>query len=455
MSIHQIVQSQRHFFQTGKTLDVSYRIQLLKKLRDEIINREIEILEALHNDLGKSPFESYTTEIGLVLDELRFMLKHIKKWSRPKRVNTPLMHFPSSTRLFNDPYGTVLIISPWNYPFQLTMIPLIGALAVGNTVVVKPSEISSNTQNIIQNIIQSVFDPHVVACICGDASTAKKVIDQNFDYIFFTGSTVVGTQIARQVSERLIPMTLELGGKSPCIIDGSANIKLAAKRIIWGKLINAGQTCVAPDYLLVHKTVHAELLHHLKNFIIQFYGNDILNNKDYPKIINQSNFDRLLNLLDDQDIYYGGNHDSKLLKISPTILNNISWENPVMQHEIFGPILPVLTYSDLDEIVTKLKSLPKPLALYMFSNNKSTINTLTENLSFGSGCINDTLIQFSNSNIPFGGVGASGIGSYHGLHSLNTFSHTKGMMRKSNFIDIAIRYAPFSKTLGVIKQILK
>nr|WP_312577738.1 aldehyde dehydrogenase [Sedimentibacter sp.] len=453
--VKKTIEMQRAFFDTGKTKDICFRIAKLKLLRQTIRKYESEIMYALKLDLNKAPFEAYETEIGIVLEEIRHTIKNVSDWDKPKRVKTPIMHFPSSSYIYTEPYGSVLIMSPWNYPFQLAMVPLVGTIAAGNCSIVKPSEYSTHTSEIIEKIIKEIFDESLVAVVRGGREANKSLLDEKFDYIFFTGSPQVGKIVMQSASKHLTPVTLELGGKSPCIVDETANVKLAAKRIIWGKFINAGQTCVAPDYLLVHRNVKDELIREMKNYITVFYGNSPLTNDDYPKIINQKHFERLLGLMESGRIVTGGQSDEVTRQIAPTILDGVTWESAVMQEEIFGPLLPIIEFENLHDALAMLNKQPKPLAFYFFTTSKKNEMYAIRTASFGGGCINDTLIHFSNSNLLFGGVGESGMGQYHGKGSYDTFTHSKSIMKKSNTLDVYLRYPPFKNHLNILKKFMK
>jgi aldehyde dehydrogenase (NAD+) len=452
--IKKVIEKQKCFFERGKTKDIGFRIEQLNKLKESIIKNEEEIMKALKKDLNKSSFESYTTEIGFTLDEIKYTIKHLSDWARPKRAKTPLIHFLSSSYVYSEPYGIVLIISPWNYPFQLSIAPLVGAIAAGNCAIVKPSEYSPNTSKIIENIIKESFDESYITVVRGGREVSESLLNEEFDYIFFTGSVAVGKIVMKAASKYLTPVTLELGGKSPCIVDETANIELAAKRIIWGKFINAGQTCVAPDYLLVHYSVKDKLINNMKKYITEFYGINPCNNKDYPKIINKKHYTRLLGLMKCGNIAFGGQCNDKTNHISPTIIENITWECPIMKEEIFGPLLPVIEFENITEVVTAVNKHPKPLALYLFTNNKEREKYVIDNTSFGGGCINDTIVHLATPYMPFGGVGNSGMGGYHGKASFETFSHKKSIMKKSNLIDIPLRYPPFKNKIKLIKKIM-
>lgn len=436
-------------------MEIVKRKEKLRDLKRVIKKYEDEILEALKKDLNKSFFEGYETEVGIVLEEINYTLKHLNKWAKVKRVKTPIFHFPATSYIYQEAYGKVLIMSPWNYPFQLTIAPLVGAIAAGNRVVVKPSEYSNNTAEIIEKILKEVFSQDEVKVVKGGRAVNQDLLKQKYDYILFTGSPAVGKIVMESAAKHLTPVTLELGGKSPCIVDSSAKVKMAAKRIVWGKFLNAGQTCVAPDYLLVHQDVKAELVKEMIGYIKEFYGNSPIDNPDYPKIINKKHFDRINGLIRNEKIITGGNCNEQAMKIAPTILDHITWQSPIMQEEIFGPVLPVMEFDDLNQVVEMMGNHPKPLALYFFTSSKENEKKILSNISFGGGCINDTIIHLSNSNLPFGGVGNSGMGQYHGKASFNTFSHPKSIIKKSNLIDIYLRYPPFKDHLKLLKKFLK
>ena len=450
-----IIENQRIFFKEGKTKEVNFRIRQLEKLKKSIIKYEDEIIDALKKDLNKSSFETYITEIGTILQEITYTIKHIRKWVRPKRVRTSIAQFISTSKIYSDPYGITLIISPWNYPFQLTMAPLIGSIAGGNCSVLKLSAYSVNASKIIDKIIGETFDEKYIKVVQGGREVNKELLNQKFDYIFFTGGVSMGKIVMEAASKHLTPVTLELGGKSPCIIDETANIDLAAKRIIWGKILNSGQTCIAPDYLLVHKSVKNQLIDKIKDYILEFYGNIPINSPDYPKIISLKHFNRLLGLIEAEDIIFGGDSNEKTNQINPTILDNITWESKVMEEEIFGPIIPILEFEDFNNIIDEINKRPKPLALYLFTTSKERENNALKNIAFGGGCINDTIMHVASTNMPFGGVGNSGMGGYHGKYTFDSFTHRKSVLKKSNLIDIPVRYPPFEGKLNLIKKIMK
>lgn len=444
-NIEAIINKQRTFFMSQKTKNVNFRIEQLKKLREIIKQKENEICKALELDLGKSNTESYMAEIGMVLEDLRYVIKHTKKWTKKEYHIAPLAQFPSTSFRIAEPYGLTLIISPWNYPFLLTIQPLVGAISAGNCAIIKPSEYSQYTSKIIKDIIEEVFNEEYVAVILGEKEVAEKLLKNKFDYIFYTGSTRVGKIVMESAAKNLTPVTLELGGKSPCIVDKNSNVKLAAKRIIFGKLLNCGQTCVAPDYVFVQKEVKQEFINYCKEYIEKFIGSNWNENKEYPKIINKRQFDRMIELIEKEDIAYGGNFDEKTLKIQPTLLDNKSFESKAMQEEIFGPILPIIEYIDLEEPIKYINENNKPLALYIFTNSKRVENRILKEVSYGGGCINDTIIHLASSKLGFGGIGYSGMGEYHGKYSFKTFSHYKSIINKSTLIDLPMRYHPFKK----------
>ncbi len=443
--IKQIVNLQRDFFYSGATLDINFRRNALKKLKTCIIKYKNEISAAIRNDLGKSDFESYMCETGLVLSEISYMLKHIQSFAKEKRVHTPLAQFHSRSYKKPSPYGVVLIMSPWNYPFLLTLEPLVDAIAAGNTSILKPSAYSPYTGQMIQKIITECFENNYVTVIAGGRAENTCLLNQHFDYIFFTGSQSVGKEVMKQAAAGLTPVTLELGGKSPCIVEKSANIKLTAKRIVFGKFLNCGQTCVAPDYIYCDELIKEALLSEIEKQIQLQFGTFPLKNKDYGKIINDKHFNRICGLMDDKKIVYGGKTDKATLKIEPTVMDHITFEDALMKEEIFGPLLPVLTYHSIDEAIHKINSMSHPLALYIFTSSKIIARKVTSRCGFGGGCINDTIIHLATSEMGFGGFGESGMGSYHGKDGFNTFSHIKSIVDKKNWLDLPMRYQPYKK----------
>lgn len=443
------------YYGAGETKSLDFRILKLRLLYAAIVRHEDVIMEALKKDLNKAPFEAYGTEVGFILGELSFAIKNLRKWMRPKKVQTPLMHFPAASRIFPEPYGVALIMSPWNYPFQLAVGPLIGAVAAGNCAVVKPSEYSFHTAEAIEKLVKEVFEEKHVSVVRGGRDANSSLLTEKFDYIFFTGSVPVGKVVMEAAAKHLTPVTLELGGKSPCVVDETANIDLAAKRIVWGKFLNAGQTCVAPDYLLVHKNVMQPLIEGIGKYIKAFYGLKPETNDEYPGIINQKHYERLLHLLENEEIAIGGQRNDATRQLAPTVITNAAWSSPVMQEEIFGPILPVLKFDSFDDAIATINARPKPLAFYLFTESKERVNKAMQNVSFGGGCINDTVIHLGSPYLRFGGVGESGMGQYHGKGSFDTFTHYKSVMVKSNHLDIPVRYPPYKGRLGVLKKIMK
>lgn len=443
--IKNLVTRQSKYFQTGATLPVSARITALRRLYSAISSNEKEIHNALKKDLEKSGFESYMCETGLVLEEISYMLKHIQRFAGEKKVRTPLAQFHSRSYQKPSPYGVVLIMSPWNYPFMLTLSPLVDALAAGNTAVVKPSAYSPYTSEVLQKILSQCFDPQYAAVVTGGRAENTCLLKEHFDYIFFTGSQAVGKEVMRNAAEHLTPVTLELGGKSPCIVDQTADIKLAARRIVFGKYLNCGQTCVAPDYIYCHHSVKDRLIKEVQKQIQKQYGKQPLRNPNYGKIINEKHFDRILGLIDEKKVVYGGNSDRKTLRIEPTVLDHVTFQDAVMQEEIFGPLMPILTFDNLDDVIRKINSLSHPLALYFFTSDKSAAKKVTSRCGFGGGCINDTIIHLATTEMGFGGFGESGMGAYHGKIGFDTFSHYKSIVDKKTWIDLPMRYQPYQK----------
>lgn len=450
----EMLERQRLFFESGVTQDIDFRKEQLKVLEKAVIANEPDIMAALKKDLNKASFEAYMTEIGMVLDEIKYTRKHLSAWARPERVKTPFTQFLSSSRIYNEPYGVVLIMSPWNYPFQLAIAPLIGAMAAGNCSMVKPSDYSSHTSAVIAKLIRESFDESYITVVRGGREANHHLLDEKFDYIFFTGSVSVGKVVMEAAAKHLTPVTLELGGKSPCIVDETADIALAAKRIVWGKFINAGQTCVAPDYIWVSRGVKNELIAKMGEYIARFYGENPCGNSDYPKIINEKHFNRLLGLMQSGKVVFGGQSNAGSRQIAPTIIDDVTWECPIMQEEIFGPLLPVLEFDNFGEAVAEVNKHPKPLAFYLFSNDREKERYVIHNASFGGGCVNDTIVHLATPYMPFGGVGESGMGGYHGKASFDTFSHKKSMLRKSNHFDIPLRYPPYKDHLRLLKKIM-
>lgn len=452
MNIDKVLESQREFFNSGATLPVKFRIENLKKLRTAVKKYEKEICHALTDDLGKSDFEGFMCEVGLVLTELSYMIRHTKRFSREHTVYTPIAQFASRSYKKPSPYGNTLIMSPWNYPFLLTIDPLADAIAAGNTAIVKPSAYSPATSEIIRKIVNECFNENYVAVVTGGRKENAELLNKKFDFVFFTGSQTVGKEVLRHTAETLTPAVLELGGKSPCIIDKTANIKLSAKRIVFGKYLNCGQTCVAPDYILCHKDIKDEFVSEIVKQIKKQYGENPLSNPDYGKIINEKHFNRLLGLINENKVVCGSDNNPETLKIAPTVMDNVSYSDSVMQEEIFGPILPIITFESFHEIYSDLNNKPKPLALYIFSNDRKRIKEVTSKLRYGGGCINDVVIHLATSEMGFGGVGESGMGSYHGKEGFDVFSHSKSIVDKKTFMDLPMRYQPYKK--GIYGKLL-
>lgn len=442
--IKDILQQQNHFFSSGKTIPAEFRLKQLESLKEAMIRHEADLAAALKEDLGKSRMESYMCEIGLTLSELTWMQKHLRSLMRSKRVSTPAAQFAAKSFRSPSPYGTVLIMSPWNYPVLLTLDPLIDAIAAGNTAVVKPSAYAPCTFDVMKTMIEECFPAHYVAVVDGGRAENQALLQQRFDMIFFTGGKTVGREVLRHAAEYLTPVTLELGGKSPCIVDSTAKIRLAAKRIVFGKYLNCGQTCVAPDYILCDKRIRDELITAILAEIEKQFGKEPLKNPNYGKIINEKHFERILGLINREKLVYGGQSESELLRIAPTVLNNITWDDAVMGEEIFGPLLPILTFDTLDEALDTVESHPHPLALYFFSEDKAAQKKVLDTCRFGGGCINDTIIHLATSDMPFGGVGESGMGSYHGRVGFETFSHYRSIVDKKTWMDLPIRYQKYT-----------
>lgn len=450
-----IFEKQRSFFQTDETKDVSFRIDALNKLKQWIQENETEIMDALKKDLNKSPFEAYTSEIGIVLKELSFVIKNVRRWAKRRKVRTSITHVGSKSYIYPEPYGVALIIAPWNYPFQLSIAPLIGAIAAGNCAIIKPSELTPNSSAIIAKMVKEVFSEQYISVIEGDKETSSALLQLPFDKIFFTGSVAVGKIVMEAASKHLTPVTLELGGKSPCIIHEDANIKLAAKRVAWGKFLNAGQTCIAPDYVYVHEKVSEQFLQALKEAIHHLYGREPLKNEHYTRIVSKRHYERLRNFLTDGYIFSGGKLDEENRMIEPTIVTNVDWNDRVMTEEIFGPILPILQYRDIEEIVGKIRNEPTPLALYLFTGSKDIEEKVVREIPFGGGCMNDTVYHFVTPFLPFGGKGHSGMEAYHGKNSFDAFSHKKSVLIQTTLFDLPFRYPNIKKGLQYIKLFLK
>ncbi|EJQ09232.1 MULTISPECIES: aldehyde dehydrogenase [Bacillus] len=455
MSISSIVNKQKQYFYNGYTRSIETRKNNLKKLYDGIQRFEEEIFQALKLDLNKSAHESFTTEVGYVLKEISFQLKHMSSWSKPKRVRTALTHFGSKGKVVPEPYGVTLIIAPWNYPFQLAIAPLVGALAAGNTVVLKPSELTPNVSNVLTRMIEELFPEELVSVVEGGVEESTALLKEPFDYIFFTGSVGVGKVVMEAAAKNLTPLTLELGGKSPCIVHKDAKLDVTARRIVWGKFLNAGQTCVAPDYMYVHSSVKEQLIEALRHEITEQYGKEPLQNDNYVRIVSDRHFERLCTFLQDGKQVIGGSYKKETLHIEPTVLTNVTWQSAVMEDEIFGPILPIIEYDKLEDVIETIQQHPKPLALYVFSEDRKVQEQVTNNIPYGGGCINDVVYHLATPYLPFGGVGSSGLGGYHGEQSFRTFSHYKSILSQSTAFDMKIRYSSTKSALKFIRKLLK
>ncbi len=455
-NIKNILDRQREYYRSGATLPVGFRIEMLKKLYATVKKHEADIVDALRMDLGKSENESYMCEIGMVLSGISYMIKHVPKFAKIKRVHTPIALFSAKSYKVPMPYGNVLIMSPWNYPFLLALAPLTEAMAAGNTAVLKLSAYSPTTSSTVKKIIEECFEPEYVSVVTGGRKENSELLDLKFDFVFFTGSQRVGKEVLRRSSENLIPVVLELGGKSPCIVDSSAKIKVSAKRVVFGKLLNCGQTCVAPDYVLCEKSIKDEFVREVVFQIKEQFGENPIENPNYGKIINEKHFMRISSLIDKDKIVYGGKCDREKLKIEPTVLDNVTWQDAVMQEEIFGPVLPIMTFDSFDDIYSMLSDKEKPLALYLFSENKQRANDVMHKFQYGGGCINDCVIHLATSELGFGGVGESGMGAYHGKAGFETFSHIKSVVKKGTRIDPSMRYQPYGKnTDRLVHKFLK
>ncbi|KAB8318594.1 aldehyde dehydrogenase [Tolypothrix campylonemoides VB511288] len=453
LSITDIIRKQRDFFKTGQTKDIHFRLEQLKTLKQVVTENKEAIINALKADLKKPEFESYATEIGTLL-EIDHAIKHIKTWTKPQKAPVSLQLFPGSAKIYPEPLGVVLIIAPWNYPFQLIILPLLGAIAAGNCAILKPSELAPHTSRLLSQMMEKYFEPAYIAVIEGGVQTSQQLLAEKFDHIFFTGGTAVGKIVMEAAAKNLTPVTLELGGKSPCIVDSDIHLEHTARRITWGKFLNAGQTCIAPDYILVDKKIKQNLLNEIQKRLQEFYGNNPAKSSDYARIIHQKHFDRLVSFLKNGEIRIGGETNPSDLYIAPTVVDNVSLTDSVMQEEIFGPILPVIEYTDITEAIALINSKPKPLALYLFSNNKNLQQRVLQETSSGGVCINDTVMQYAVSSLPFGGVGDSGIGKYHGKFSFDTFSHYKSVLHNPFWLDLKWRYAPYKGKLPLLKRLI-
>lgn len=454
--IEQTVEKQREFYSTHKTRSLKYRVENLKKLKNAILLNIDELYEAFYKDLRKSKTEAYGTEIGLVLSELSLFIKKTKRWGKPRRVHTGLLNFKSVSYIYPEPFGHILIVSPWNYPFLLLFQPLVAAIATGNVVTMKTSPYVPEIAKVMEKIISSTFDEEYISFFNGGRDVNKALLEHKYDYIFFTGSPYLGQIVMEKASKYMTPITLELGGKSPTIVDKDANINIAAKRIAWGKHINSGQTCVAPDYLFLHKDVKEKFLKKYVEYVTKFYGENIQESPDFPRIVNEANVERLQELLKSGNLYFGGKVDVEDRFVHPTVLTEVTDDSPVMQQEIFGPILPVMDFENIDEVINYVNSKPKPLAFYYFSESKKKQNYVLTRTSSGGGCVNDTIMHLSNHNLPFGGVGNSGMGNYHGKFGFDTFSNLRAILNKATWIDVPVRYGPFKPiTIKLFKLFLK
>ncbi|MGL4363737.1 MAG: aldehyde dehydrogenase [Bacteroidales bacterium] len=453
MNTTQIIQHQKDFFASNQSKDIKQRIEQLKKLRQVLKLNEKELYDAIYLDFKKSPFETYTTEFLPIYNEIALAIKNIKSWSKPKKVSTGLLNFPAKSYIIPEPLGTVLIIGAWNYPYQLSLIPAINALAAGNTVILKPSEIAPNSAKILTDLINTHFEAHYLYAIEGDATVSSKLLEHQFDKIFFTGSTQIGKIIYQAAAKHLSPVTLELGGKCPCFVFEDCNLKMTAKRLVWAKFMNAGQTCVAPDYVLLEKSIEEEFITALKDELKHYPQSFEHLPEHYTQIINTQHFDRLSQLIDPSKIIYGGVTDRQNRFISPSLLNNISFEDPIMREEIFGPLLPIIPFDNLDETIKIVKNRPKPLACYIYAKNKKNIQKILHEISFGGGAINESMMHLTVEQLPFGGVGHSGIGNYHGKAGFDCFSHQKSILHKSFLFEPSMKYPPLKlKNLNIIKR---
>lgn len=451
----EIIQAQKEFFSTGETQKLAFRKAQLQKLKQAVSDYQEAITDALFKDLGKPKFEAVATEVAYVGEETNYFLKHLDKWVKNKPVRTPTNFFPAKSLIVPEPLGQVLIIGPWNYPFQLVIIPLLGAIAAGNCAILKPSEITPHTSKVLADLMANTFDYNYIAVVEGDKTVAQELLKQKFDHIFYTGGSAVGKIVMKAAAENLTPVTLELGGKSPCIVESDIHVEHSARRIIWGKFINAGQTCIAPDYLLVHRNIKEELVSAMKHCLTEFYGEKPVESPDYARIVSEKHFNRLSQFLEKGKIIVGGETDAKTRYIAPTLLEEVTWDDPIMQEEIFGPILPILEYDDLDSAIAQVNSFPKPLALYLFSKDKNKQQKVLQNTSSGGVTINDTIIHIASTELPFGGVGESGMGAYHGKASFDTFTHYKSVTNRKFWLDIKLRYPPYSEKMNLLKFLFK
>ena len=450
--IQNLIEKQHHYFASGQTREISFRHQQLEKLKDVLLGNETKIVESVKTDLGSSEFDAFFSEVGVALWEIDYALRRLKRWTRQRSIKSSLFNFPSSSYVHAEPYGVSLIIGPWNYPFNLIIMPLIGAMAAGNCAVIKPSELAENTSHTLQEIINNAFDSAYISVVEGGIDTSKFLLSQKVDYIFYTGSAAVGREVMKAAAGNLTPVLLELGGKNPCLVDIDIDIVTTARRIVWGKFLNAGQTCLAPDYLAVHRDIKTELLESMEHFIKEFYGPEPAHSQDYGRIISEKHTIRLKDLLEDGNIVTGGKVDVGERYVAPTIIDRIAWKDRIMENEVFGPILPVLEYQDLDQVLSKINGFPQPLAIYIFSRSRLVQDRVLSNTASGSVCINDVMVQASTKHLPFGGVGESGMGRYHGKASFDAFSYDRGVMKKHFIIDWKLRYPPHHKPGKMLRK---
>lgn len=452
--MNKIVSMQRAYFKTRATYDYSFRLNALKKLKQAVLDNEQALLQALYDDLGKSSYEAYMCEVGSVISNITYTIKHLKKWMKTKKVATPLSNFAGKSQVVADPYGVAFIIGTWNYPVTLTLEPLIGAIAGGNTCILKLSEVAPHSAEVIAKLINETFNPEYIYAATGEVSVVNELLAEQTDFIFFTGSARIGKIIMQAASLHLTPVCLELGGKSPCIVTKDANLEIAARRIVFGKLLNSGQTCVAPDYIYADEAIAPILCENMIKDIIKMYGENPLENAQYPKIINAKHHERVLSLINHEKVIYGGNFNDT--KIAPTIMTKVNMSDAIMQEEIFGPLFPIMTYQNIEEVINTIDSLPTPLALYLFTNDKRLMKRIIKEVRFGGGCINDTIMHLMNPRLPFGGAGNSGMGNYHGKYTFDTFTRSKGILNKSTKIDIKLRYLPYTaKKAKMVKTFMK
>ena len=456
MNYNKLLSDQKDFFLSNKTKDISFRIEQLRKFKSVLKDNEKNLLDAIYEDFGKSEFETHVTELSVIYGEINVAIRNVKKWSRKKRVRVNIINFPAKSCIIPEPYGNTLIIGSWNYPYQISLAPIVSSLVAGNTVILKPSEIASKSSAIIAKLINKNFPSEYFAVVEGGVDIITELLSLKFDKIFFTGSSRVGKIVYQAAAKHLTPVTLEMGGKSPTFVFPDCNINISARRIVWGKFLNAGQSCVAPDYILVHKSIEKEFLAALEKYIVKFFGDRDDIGDNYVRIINDANFDRLTNLIDKDKVYCGAKVNRENKFIGPTVLHNVSFDDEVMKEEIFGPILPVIGFENLDDIIMKVKNRPKPLSCYIYSKSKKTYRKILNEISFGGGAINDSVMHFANGNLPFGGVGSSGMGSYHHEAGFKSFSHFKSILNKSFWFEPKLKYYPYSKRkLKIIKNLIK